>query len=219
MSATRVAIYGAGSLGRQLCHYVRAHLPMQAELRGFVDDTRAPGDPVSDDLVNLGPLSAVAADPRHQGLHLVFAIGYADMQQRGQALQRALDSGLPLYTLVHPSAIIEPGVVLGPGCVVLAQAVLDQQVQVGAGCYVDIGVRLTNGTNVGRNNWLSSGTATGSRVRIGDNCFFGMDCTVTTDVTLGSNLFVNAKTLVPRDVGSDLKIVEAHKTIEIPIAR
>ena len=43
-----------------------------------------------------------------------------------------------------------------------------------------------------------------------------MDCTITTDVSLGSNLFVNAKTLVPRDVGDDLKLVELHKSKQLP---
>ena len=34
---------------------------------------------------------------------------------------------------------------------------------------------------------------------------------------LGSNLFVNAKTLVPRNVGDNLKLVELHKGRELPM--
>ena len=78
-------------------------------------------------------------------------------------------------------------------------------------------MRLTCGTAVGTNNYLSSGTSTGSRVQIGDDCFFGMDCTVTTDVRIGCRAFINAKTLVARDVGNDLKLVELHKTRELPL--
>jgi hypothetical protein len=36
-------------------------------------------------------------------------------------------------------------------------------------------------------------------------------------VHMGSNLFVNAKTLVPRDVGDNLKLVEVHKSRALPM--
>ena len=139
------------------------------------------------------------------------------MSLRRAALERVLKAGYRLFTVVHPRATIEPGAQIGAGCVVLSGAVIDQQVRVGPACFVDIGVRLTAGTTVGCNNYFSSGTATGSRVTIGDDCFFGMDCTITTEVQMGSNLFVNAKTLVPRNVGDNVKLVEVHKSRELPM--
>lgn len=218
MSRTRIAIYGAGYLGKQVFHHIRHHCADQAELIGFVDDTCPPGEAVIGDVVTLGDLKQIK---NTQGLgpgdiKLVFAIGYADMAARHAALDRVLDAGYDLFTVVHPRATIEPDVDLGAGCIVLQNAVLDQQVRVGSACFIDIGVRLTTGTIVGRNNYFSCGTSTGSRVVIGDDCFFGMDCTVTTDVRMGSRLFINAKTLVPRDVGDDVKLVEIHKSRELP---
>lgn len=218
MTTTRVAIYGAGHLGRQILHHVRHHGGAEVELAGFLDDTHAPGEAVADGYRTLGSLDHAMATPglRPGELELVFGIGYADMRARRAALERVLAAGYALHTVVHPRACIEPGATLGPGCIVLAHAVIDQQVRTGAACFIDIGVRLTAGTTVGCNNYFSSGTATGSRVVIGDDCFFGMDCTVTTEVRMGSRLFVNAKTLVPRDVGDDLKLVELHKSRELP---
>jgi UDP-3-O-[3-hydroxymyristoyl] glucosamine N-acyltransferase len=106
---------------------------------------------------------------------------------------------------------------VGEGSVVLGGAILDQQVEIGVACFIDIGVRLGAGTVIGDNNYLSSGTSTGSRVRIGDDSFFGMDVTITTDVQVGSRLFINAKSLVPRNMGSDIKLVEVHKSRELPL--
>jgi PglD N-terminal domain/Hexapeptide repeat of succinyl-transferase len=219
MTATRVAIYGAGELGRQVLHHLRHHATPTLELLGFIDDTRPPGEPVRDGLDTLGGLQRAAETPglRPGEVVVAFAIGYSDMQARRKALDRTIGGGWALHTLVHPRAVVEPGVQLGAGCVVLANAVLDQQVSVGPGCWIDIGVRLTNGTRVGTNNYFSSGTSTGSKVVIGDDCFFGMDCTITTGVQLGSRLFVNAKTLVPRHLGDDLKVVELHKSRELPL--
>jgi UDP-3-O-[3-hydroxymyristoyl] glucosamine N-acyltransferase len=169
-------------------------------------------------MLTLGGLQKVRStlDLRPGEIQLIFAIGYADMKARRAALERVMAADYELFSVIHPRAIIEPGVQLGAGCIVLQNAVLDQHVRVGSACFIDIGVRLTAGTTVGSNNYFSSGTATGSRVMIGDDCFFGMDCTITTDVKMGNQLFVNAKTLVPRDVGSNVKIVELHKTRELP---
>jgi carbonic anhydrase/acetyltransferase-like protein (isoleucine patch superfamily) len=220
MAAAQLVVYGAGHLGRQVYHHLRHHAAPGTTVLGFVDDVRPAGEIVIDGRLTLGSLAQVEAsradDP--SPLQLVFAIGYGDMAARARALDRVLAGEWTLHTVVHPRAVVEPGARLGRGCIVLAQAVVDQDVQVGDGCFLDIGVRLTAGTVIGRNNYLSSGTSTGSRVHIGDHCFFGMDCTVTTDVRMGSNLFVNAKTLVPRDVGDNLKLVELHKSRELPHA-
>jgi carbonic anhydrase/acetyltransferase-like protein (isoleucine patch superfamily) len=217
MSRARVAFYGAGHLGRQVYHHVRHHCSETAEVIGFFDDTRAAGLEVMDGLPTLGPLAGAAPAFGPQSVQIVFTIGYADMRQRRAALERVLAAGYRLFSVVHPRAVVEPGARLGEGCIVLAGAVVDQQVSVGPACFIDIGVRLTAGTTVGSNNYFSTGTATGSRVRIGDDCFFGMDCTITTDVQMGSHLFVNAKTLVPRNVGDNLKLVEMHKSRELPL--
>lgn len=219
MNKTLVVFYGAGHLGLQVHHHVATHFRDTVEVIGFLDDTKASGVDVVAGKRTLGSLTEALNTPhlRPGAVHLVFAIGYTHMGLRRAALERVLAAGYELFSVVHPRAFVEPGARLGAGCIVLAGAVIDQQVTVGAGCFLDIGVRLTAGTTVGCNNYFSSGTATGSRVKIGDDCFFGMDCTITTDVQMGSNLFVNAKTLVPRDVGSNLKLVEVHKGRELPM--
>lgn len=218
MSRSKVAIYGAGYLGKQIYHHVHHYCADQVEFLGFIDDTRPAGELVDGEAVTIGTLDQVSATQglRPGEIQVVFAIGYANMPARHAALDRVLDLGYELFSVIHPRSVIEPGAQLGAGCIVLQNAVLDQQVCVGMACFIDIGVRLTAGTVVGRNNYFSSGTSTGSRVMIGDDCFFGMDCTVTTEVRMGSRLFINAKTLVPRDVGDDIKLVEVHKSLELP---
>lgn len=215
----RLAFYGAGHLGRQVYHHVSTYCRESAEVVGFIDDTKPPGQEVIDGKTTLGPLADARNNPAFgpDAIEIVFTVGYSSMPLRRAALERVLRAGYRLFTVVHPRAVIEPNAQVGPGCIVLAGAVIDQHVTVGAACFVDIGVRLTAGTVVGTNNYFSSGTSTGSRVRIGDDCFFGMDCTVTTEVRMGSNLFVNAKTLVPRDVGDDVKLVELHRSRELPM--
>lgn len=219
MSRSRVAFYGSGHLGRQVHHHLSCYHADAVDMLGFVDDTRPAGQEVIAGLRTLGGLDEVMqrAETAPGAMQIVFAIGYSDMQARRRALDRVRAAGYRLLAVVHPRAVVEPGAVIGEGCVLLAGVVVDQQVRVGPACYLDVGVRLTAGTEVGANNYFSTGVSTGSRVRIGDNCFIGMDCTITTEVQLGSNLFVNAKSLVSRNLGDNIKLVEVHKSRELPL--
>ena len=215
----RVALYGAGYLAQQVHHHLAAYCAQQLDVLGFIDDTKPAGEPVIAGLNTLGGLDAAIAsqDLAPGAIDIVFAIGYSNMRARRAALDRVRAAGYALQGVVHPRAIVEPGAKVGEGSIVLGGAVLDQQVEIGVACFIDIGVRLGAGTVIGDGNYLSSGTSTGSRVRMGDDCFIGMDVTITTDVEVGSRLFINAKSLVPRNLGSDIKLVEVHKSRELPL--
>jgi acetyltransferase-like isoleucine patch superfamily enzyme len=213
-----VALYGSGYLGKQIFHHIKTYYADEVEVIGFIDDTKPAHVKVIEKYTTLGGLDQAMQTPalKAGNIEIVFAIGYINMKARRKALNRVVLAGYSLFSVVHPRAVIEPGVKIGAGSVILGCAILDQQVSVGEACFIDIGVRLGAGTCVGSNNYFSSGTSTGSRVVIGDDCFFGMDCTVTTDVQLGNHLFVNAKTLVPRNMTNDIKLVELHKAKELP---
>ncbi len=217
MKAQRIVIYGAGVLGHQVLYHIQQYCMPNVQLLGFVDDTRPAGSTVTNEYSTLGGIANFCQenswDPND--IQVVFAIGHGDMGARAAALNRVRDADLQLYSVVHPTAVIEQNAKVGSGAIVLAGAIIDQDVRLGEGCFIDVAVRLGDGTCAGENNYISAGTSTGSRVNIGSDNFFGMDVTITTDVQIGSNVFVNAKTLVPRDVKDNLKIVEMHKLREI----
>ena len=217
MKTQKIVIYGAGVLGHQVLYHIKQYCMPNVELLGFVDDTRPAGSSITDEYSTLGDITnfCKANSWKSSDIQVVFAIGHGDMGARAIALKQVRDAGLKLYSVVHPSAIVEQSANINPGAIILAGAIIDQDVCIGEGCFVDVAVRLGDGTCAGGNNYFSAGTTTGSRVNIGSDNFFGMDVTITTDVQIGSNVFVNAKTLVPRDVKDNLKVVEMHKLREI----
>ena len=213
---TNVIIYGSGHLGIQVLHYIEHY--SDVNVLGFIDDTKSSGDLIIGELKCLGGFDDLVTGGHYppEQVDIVFAIGYSNMLARKMALDRLLASDYSLFGLIHPRAIVEPGTTIGRGVIILGGAILDQRVSVGDGCYVDIGVRIGEDSIVAANNYLSSGSAIGGDVAIGESNFFGMDCTVTTGVSIGSNCFINAKTLVARNLGSDVQLVEIHKSKELP---
>lgn len=213
----KIVVYGGGHLGRQVYHHLRAYYSESAELIGYVDDTKPEGEIIVDNVPNLGGMVDLSKKPSMSPDHvkIVFAIGYTNMKKRGVALERVESNGYELFSVIHPRSMIESNANLEAGSIVLAGAVIDQQVSLGKACFVDIGVTIGENSQVAANNYFSAGVSVGGSVQIGENNFFGMDVTVTNDVKLGSNLFVNAKTLIYKDLGDNLRIVEMHRIKEI----
>ena len=215
----KLVVFGASHLGQQTLTHLRNHF-RHLTVVGFVDDTMAAGTPIVDELVCLGGLDEVARSDAHgpSRAAMVFAIGYADMRGRRQALDRVDAAGFELFSVIHPQAIIDPTATIEAGSTVLAGAIVDQGVKLEAGSYVDIGVRIGEDACLGRASYVSSGAALGGGVRVGEDCFLGMDCTITTGVTVGRRCFINAKSLVARDLKDGTKLVELHKARELPNA-
>lgn len=92
--------------------------------------------------------------------------------------------------MIHPTAIIDPRAVLGPGVEIGPYAILDAGVELGAGCRVGPGVHLTGWTTAGPGNEFHTGCVIGgapqdlkykggpTRLRIGQGNVFREHVTI-----------------------------------------
>lgn len=212
-----IIIYGAGMLGQQVANMLQTHFSSQYKLMGCVDDTQDAGIRVVDGLTTIGSLETVAAcelyNPRQTTM--IFAIGYTKMQARGAAFKRAVDAGYTFQSIIHPHAVVDPGVILGDSTIVLAGSVIDQFVTIGSACYIHIGSKIGEGCTVGDNNYFSAGTTLGGSVDIGHDNFFGINATVVNDVSIGSKNFINAGSLIYKDMADETQIAEYREQREI----
>ena len=212
-----VLIYGAGMLGRQVAHLVRAHFANSYRVIGFVDDVKEVGTEISEKAPVVGSLRQLdsMAGLRATQVPLIFGIGYSDMLARRSAFESAQQLGYHFLSLVHPAAMVEPTVKLGNGVTVLAGAILDQFVSIGDASYVHIGTKMGENCSVGINNYFSAGSTLGGSVVIGDDNFLGINVTVVNDTTIGSHNFLNADSLVYRPIGDHTRLVEYREQRDV----
>ena len=64
---------------------------------------------------------------------------FGDNGLRMQWLEQLMGEGIPVPTLIHPSAYVSPRAKIGPGTVILPLAVVNTGVTVESGCIVNIG--------------------------------------------------------------------------------
>ena len=86
-------------------------------------------------------------------------------------------------TFVHPTAVVDPGAVLGRGC------------KIWHFCHVMAGARVGDGVVLGQNVYVGGGAVVGDRCRIANNVSLYDGVTLAEDVFVGpSAVFTNVKT-------------------------
>ena len=193
-------IAGAGGFARETASALRAlnEVTPTYRLLGLLDDNPALHGTRRGGTTVLGELSAVDDYP---DAAVVVCLGNPrDQGVRGRVVQRL---ALPAYryaTIVHPSASVGAGCVLGPGTVVLAQSVLTADATVAGHVAIMPHCVLTHDDVVEQYSTLASGVRLGGGVRLEQGCYVGAGALIRDGVTVGTGALVGTGAVVLRDV-------------------
>jgi sugar O-acyltransferase (sialic acid O-acetyltransferase NeuD family) len=178
MAKPKLLIIGAGGHGQSVAE--AAELSGQFYVVGFLDDALAVGT-----LVLGYPVLGSAVDLTGYALvydQVLVAIGNNAL--RASLVDRLVQAGLSLATVVHPKAMVSPCAQVGAGTAVMAGAIvgtaalLGQGVIVNCGAVVDhharvedfghlgVGACMAGGSVLGAKAWMQAGSALGYGVTI-----------------------------------------------------
>jgi sugar O-acyltransferase (sialic acid O-acetyltransferase NeuD family) len=188
-----IILWGAGGHGRVVLDIALAH-------RGAVPITFCDDDETRERSLFCGfpvvaarrLLSSIA------GGRFVVAIG--DNRLRARRFDAALEACAIPVTLVHPSAIVSPSAVLGPGTVVMPRAVINAGAEVGRNCIVNTGAIVEHDCRIGEHAHIAPGVALGGGVRVGAFAQVGIGAVVLPYVEVGAGAFVGAGGVVVKDL-------------------
>jgi sugar O-acyltransferase (sialic acid O-acetyltransferase NeuD family) len=172
-----VLIVGAGGHGRSVAEALL--LRDEHDLVGFLDD-------VATAPVWRFGIIGVTADLGRCSEHVDAAIVAIGNNRAREILHERLQSvGIPLITVIHPSAFVSPSAVIGAGCSIMAGAVVGTEASLGQGVivnsgavvdhhckaddYAHLGVNaaMAGGSVLGRSAWMQAGAALGYNVQVG----------------------------------------------------
>lgn len=202
MTPKRLLVYGSGGHGKVVADVGRA---AGFEIIGFIDDTAVRqgmnvwGLPISswEQLRSRWPaLEDVAV-----------ALGIGDNRGRERCYQHVSAMGLPLATLVHPSAVVASTAALGTGTVVMALVAVNPDAVVEEGAILNTGCVVEHDCQVGRFAHLSPNAALGGKVRIGARAHLGLGAVVLPGVAVGADVRVGAGAVVHREVPDGATVV------------
>ena len=205
-----VVVVGAGGHAAEVCAYVLAIADACGgpTLLGCLDDHRSTG--TRDHVTVLGPLDSLpslgAAATRTLGA--ITATG--DNVLRRQFVDRIDRLGLPhlrWWTLVHPTALVGPAVVLGEGTCLAPGSIVTARVRIGRHSIVNVNASISHDATVGDFVNINPGVIVAGEVRIGDGCYIGAGATIIDHVSVGAGTTIGAGAVVIGDLPAGVTAV------------
>jgi sugar O-acyltransferase (sialic acid O-acetyltransferase NeuD family) len=191
----RVAIIGAGMLGRQVAHHIQSDQGYQPA--GFFDDYAkdAGGDgPLLGKVDDVDRLFAAGAFDQ-----LIVGIGYMHFAYRWQCFER-FRGRVPFLTFVHSSSWVDRSARVGAGSFLMPGVVVDDHVAIGENVFVQLGAAVSHHSTVGENCFLGPSAKIAGCVSVGRDCFLGVGSVVSDSVTLCPGVRTGAGAVVAASI-------------------
>jgi sugar O-acyltransferase (sialic acid O-acetyltransferase NeuD family) len=195
MGATKLYIYGASGHGKVVAEIA---LALDYLVSGFIDDDPSMQGKHVLELPICGGFEWLVRSARHS--KLVVGLGIGDNRVRCRVAQQCRRLGIPLITLVHPSALISPSAAIGNGTVVMAMVVVNALAKIGDGVIINTGVIVEHDCNVGEYAHLAPNSAMGGASSLGKMSLLGMGATIIHLVRVGDGSVVGAGAVVIKDL-------------------
>lgn len=204
MNRSPCVVVGTGGMGREAMEVLLAVVEAGApfEPLGFVDDNPARHGQSIHDLCVLGGLDWLLARPEVGAV-----VGIGAPVVRARITETLRQNGNPLPTLVHPSATVGRGVILGEGALVCHHVVLTTDLILGRGVIVNVGSVISHDVRVGDFATVNPLTSLSGHVTLGSGVDCGSGVRVIPGVTVGEGTILGAGAVVTRDLPSHVTAV------------
>lgn len=170
-------------------------------VRGVLDDSQAVGNI----FCGVPVLGALSSGIRQEGVKFVDCLGSPrSFTQREDILtENGLDT-VPFETIVHPSVIMAPDVMVGCGSILFPGVVLLSKVELGPHVTVLSNCVLNHGVCVEGYSILASGVNLSGQVKIGARVYLGAGSSVREGIKVGQGSLVGLGSAVVRDVPNEV---------------
>ncbi len=192
-----IAIYGAGSLGREVLMLIRQinEIHEEWDVLGFFDDNENL-DNMIDGLPIIGDIHKLNAYKEH--LDVIIAVGIPASKKR--IIKKITNKSVGFATLIHPAVQLKPY----------------QHCQIGEGSIISAGNIFTVGITIGKHVLINMACTIGHDVTIGDFTSIMPNCTISGEVNIGQDCFIGAgATLLNRVEIKPSSRIGARETVKL----
>ncbi len=135
----------------------------------------------------------------------VCGIGYP--KERKAVQSSLISQGVQFVTLIHPTAIIEDGTVIGEGCIIQHNAAVSYDCRVGKGVFLSDYVTLGHDVEIGDFATCFPKSQISGGARIGDNTIIGSLSFINEKIRVGQNAIVAPGSIVFRNVKDNTHVM------------
>jgi sugar O-acyltransferase (sialic acid O-acetyltransferase NeuD family) len=186
VSVSRIVVYGAGGLGK--------------EIRGLIDDMRLDFAGYIDDKIIPQPKGDLAtADD------VVVAIALTE--HRKNVVEKLKDKNFPFNSIIHPTVQLRPSIKIGKGCILCAGVRLTVDISIGNFAIINLNATIGHDVKLGDFVSIMPSANLSGNVTVEDGAFIGSGATILQGLTIGKRATVGAGAVVTRDVAPGVTVV------------
>jgi sugar O-acyltransferase (sialic acid O-acetyltransferase NeuD family) len=187
-------LVGAGGLARETLAAARDSW----KVLGFVDDNPALHGSQLDGVPVLGPLDVIFDHPDAQ---VVICVASSKNQASRKKIVARLDLPASRYaTVVHPTASIAAGTVIGEGSIVLAFVAVTASQEIGSHVVIMPHVTITHDDRISSYVTFAARVALAGSVSVGETAYLGSGALVREGLSIGEGALVGMGSVVLQDV-------------------
>lgn len=192
---SKVIIYGAGSLAREIFEYQSSNKTSDTQIIGYTTDFG-----VNDDFENFTKLKYF--DFNNDLNSVFFLVCISDPSGKKKIFRKINERGLKAYTYIHPTALISKSSHISEGCIIYPFAVVSTNAYLGVGVVINSYSGIGHDVHVGSFTTISAQIDLGGGVSIGNECFLGSGSRVTPNKKIGNNCRIGAGITIIRSMAS-----------------
>lgn len=125
---------------------------------------------------------------------------------RDQISNHLVNLGYELVTVLSKKATISNNVHIGPGTLVMPNAVINGHSQIARGCIINTGAIIEHDCRIEQSSHVAPGAILGGCVSVGKRAMVGLGARVLPEIKLGNDTFVGAGAVVTKDVREGSKV-------------
>ncbi|MGE0642672.1 MAG: acetyltransferase [Nitrospira sp.] len=138
---------------------------------------------------------------RNQCSAAVVGIGKIDTSDTRLSLQRRYTKlGFAFPVICSPHAVVNEGVTIRAGAVVLDGAIVNSGTTIGEACILNTGSIVEHDCEIGSNVHIASGVTLSGGVSIGDNCTIGTGASIIQSIKVCEGCLIGAGSTVVEDI-------------------
>ncbi|MBS6181793.1 acetyltransferase [[Clostridium] innocuum] len=127
-------------------------------------------------------------------------VATGDNRLRQIRLQILEEYGIPIATIIHPSAIISPTAQVNCGSTILTNAVIHTLARIGTGCIINTGAIVEHDCVIKDFVNMSPNCAMAGHCSVESRAFLGIGSTLSPAVTIGEDAVIGAGAVVLTDI-------------------
>jgi UDP-perosamine 4-acetyltransferase len=198
-----IGVLGGGGHARVVIEALRR---CGATVAGVIDPEPAVAAALPKHIAYLGKALEMLDPAQYDVAIGVGSVDVGDANPRPRLFDEAKRAGFVVRGVLHPSAIVPEGLVLGEGTQVMAGAVLQPGVRIGVNCIINTSASLDHDCRLGDHIHVAPGAVLSGGVSIGDGCHIGTGAIIIQGIVIGAEAMIPAGAVVTRNVPPGVRL-------------